>query len=104
VTGQSGTTTVTVTAAPPPPPPAAHVAVTPSSVTVPDGQTTTLTAVVEDALGNPITGRPIQWQTDSPAVAMVDSNGVVNAKKVGQATITATVDGVFGTSLVTVVE
>jgi plastocyanin len=45
---------------------------------------------------------PVAWSSDAPAVATVDSAGVVRAVATGTATISATVQGVSGSRLVTV--
>jgi hypothetical protein len=53
-------------------------------------QTRTLTAIVTDAVGRTISGAPVSWSSNAPAVATVDASGVVTAVSSGMATITAT--------------
>lgn len=59
------------------------------------GQNTTLTASVSSSIS------PV-YKTNKKSVAIVDSNGTITAMKNGTATITATVDGVSSTCIVTV--
>jgi alpha-tubulin suppressor-like RCC1 family protein len=54
------------------------------------------TATVLSTVGLPIAGRPVTWSTDNPAVATVTTGGQVFAVTEGDATITATVEGVSG--------
>ncbi|WP_168735666.1 S-layer homology domain-containing protein [Cohnella fermenti] len=100
----TATTEVTVEAAstttptdPPVDPPATvevtGVAVTPTELTLTEGDRSSLTAVVapEEA-----TNKAVSWSTSDSSVAEVDENGVVTAEKEGHATITATTqDGSF---------
>src|SRR5262249_40914334 len=59
--------------------------------------------VAKDAQGNPLPGRPVVWSSSAPAVATVNAtSGVVVGVSTGPVTITATVQGVAGTSAVTV--
>ena len=95
--GQSGTAAVTVGLVP-----VATVVVTTSQSTLTVGQTTTLVATAMDAAGQPVTGRPVTWTSSSPAVASVSGAGVVTALSVGSAVITATIDGVPGSTTVIV--
>jgi uncharacterized protein YjdB len=87
--------------------PVASVDVTPAnpSLSAPISETVTLTATPKDAGGNTLTmsGRTLTWSSDNTSVATVDpSTGVVTAVAQGTATITATVDGVPGSTIVTV--
>src|SRR2546422_413975 len=96
--GKAGTAAVTVT-----PIPVATVAVAPPTASIVVGATVQLSATPQDAVGNPLTGRTITWQSGNAAVASVDSNGVVTGKAVGgPVTITATSEGKSGTAAVTV--
>ena len=54
------------------------------------GDTTTLTATVTDANGNEIANAPVAWATSDGSVATVNSDGLVTAVGVGQASATAT--------------
>ena len=80
----------------------ASVAVTPSPVTMLAGQSTQLAASARDAAGAVIGGKTFVWSSSNTAVATVASDGTVKAVGAGSATITATADGVSGTSAVTV--
>jgi PKD repeat protein len=80
---------------------AASVEVTPASGTVPAGGTLQLTATVRDQAGNVI-GRPVTWTSSNDQVATVSGSGLVVAASAGSATMTATADGVNGSSAITV--
>jgi len=82
-------------------PEATTVTVTPGSVTLAPGATTTLNVTVTPADMN---AKGVSWTSDNASVASVDSNGVVTAGTTeGTATITATAnDGTTGTCTVTV--
>ncbi len=95
--GKTGSTSVTVT-----PIPVNTVVVTPGTVTVNPGGAFQLTAVTNDVGGNPLTGRPIAWSSGTPSVATVSGTGIVTSVAIGTATITATSEGKFGTSQMTV--
>lgn len=68
------------------------------------GETVQMTATALDGDGNTISGATVAWTTSDALVANVDANGVVTATGNGTATITATVDGVAGTSSATVTQ
>ena len=95
--GKSGTTSVTVTIVP-----AASVTVNPGTLSLNVAQTGTLTAVVMDASGNVLGGRPVTWSSSSPLVASVSTFGVVTGLIPGTTTITATSGSASGTASVTV--
>jgi len=95
--GKSGTASVTVTLVP-----VATVSVTPDHLLLRLGTAGQLTATPRDSAGNPLSGRAITWGSDTPGVATVDGTGLVTAKGVGTATITATSEGKSGTASVTV--
>jgi len=94
--GVDGTATITVDAS------VQKVVVTPAADTILVGETTQLTAEPQDANGNPLPNRPVTWATSDPTVATVDGNGLVTGVGAGVATITATSEGVPGTSTITV--
>ncbi|OLC29732.1 MAG: hypothetical protein AUH31_06195 [Armatimonadetes bacterium 13_1_40CM_64_14] len=94
--GKTGSATVTVTAVP-----VATVTVSPAALGILVGGTGQLTATPKDAAGNPLSGRAISWTTSAPLVATV-SAGVVTGGAVGTATITATSEGMSGTSTIAV--
>ena len=85
-----------------PPVPVASVDVTPPSASVDVGQTVQLTATPRDASGNPL-ARAVSWTSSNTAVATVNSSGLVAGKTAGTATITATSEGMSGSSAITVV-
>ncbi len=82
--------------------PVATVEVSPQSPTVVVGTTLQLTANTLDGGGEPLTGRAITWASDAPQYATVSPSGLVTGVAVGSATISATSEGVKGTSSVTV--
>jgi uncharacterized protein YjdB len=87
--------------------PVATVEVTPAnpSLSAAISETVSLTATPKDGSGNTLSmsGRTVTWSSDTPSAATVDpSTGVVTAVAQGTATITATVDGVPGSTIVTV--
>src|SRR5207247_2031447 len=86
--GQSGTSGVTVTFVP-----VASVTVNPASASVQVGQTVQLSATPRDANGNALPGRTVTWASTNTTVATVNGQGLVTAKVVGSATITATSEG-----------
>jgi uncharacterized protein YjdB len=67
--------------------PATGVTVTPASATVNVGATTTLTATVAPATA---TNKTVTWSSSNPAIATVNSSGVVTGVASGTALITAT--------------
>ncbi len=63
-----------------------EITIDPSSATLEVGQTITLVPVFDPS---DILNQSVSWSTSDPAVAKVDSEGVVTGHAVGQATITA---------------
>ncbi|MGQ0647330.1 MAG: beta strand repeat-containing protein [Gemmatimonadaceae bacterium] len=82
--------------------PVSQVRIEPATVSVQAGATVTLRADPVDATGGSVTDRPVIWATSASTVATVTSTGVVTGITPGAATISATVDGVSGTAVVTV--
>jgi uncharacterized protein YjdB len=95
--GRSAIAPVTVSALPP-----ALVRVIPTAATVFVGAATQLRAEVRDAGGGLVTGQAITWSSGTPAVASVNSSGVVTGVLPGNAVITARAAGLSGTAVVTV--
>ncbi|HET6679607.1 MAG TPA: Ig-like domain-containing protein [Gemmatimonadaceae bacterium] len=95
--GKSAVVAVSVAARP-----VTLVRVTPSTASVQTGRTVTLAAEGLDASGAAVPGRQVTWSTGRPSVATVSTAGVVTGVSSGQATITATIDGIEGTSVVSV--
>src|SRR2546427_156851 len=66
--------------------PVASLTVTPDAVALLAPGTVQLSAVVRDANGKVLAGRPITWASDNAAVATVDGNGMVSGIGEGVAT------------------
>jgi trimeric autotransporter adhesin len=64
--------------------------------------TVQLGLTVRDQTGTALTGRPVTWRSSDDTIAFVSSTGLVVGLRAGAATITATVEGVSGSTLVTV--
>jgi uncharacterized protein YjdB len=62
-----------------------------------------LDAEARDEAGNDLPDRSVTWSSTDESVARVSSNGTVTGEAEGEATITATSEGVSGTAEVTVV-
>lgn len=88
----------------PPAPTVASVAITPLTPSIPVGQTQQLTATARSSTGSTVSGLTVSWSTSAPNVATVSSSGLVTGVAPGQAAITATVDGVANSTVVTVTE
>jgi len=97
IDGVSGFATVTVR-----PREVTTVQVTPSSPTIAVNATVQLEPTARDANGAQLTGRPVTWRSSQETVAFVSSTGLVVGLRAGTATITATVEGVSGSTVVTV--
>jgi len=95
---KQGQATVTIT-----PPPVATVTVAPSSASIPVGGTQQLTATTLDASGATLTGRAITWASSDTTKATVSGTGLVTAKAVGSASVTATSEGKSGSATVSVI-
>ncbi|HEU4720039.1 MAG TPA: Ig-like domain-containing protein, partial [Gemmatimonadaceae bacterium] len=78
-----------------------RVSVTPSTISMASGDKQTLAASAQDASGTVLTGKTVVWASSNTQVATVAS-GEVTALGSGTANITATVEGVSGTAVVTV--
>jgi uncharacterized protein YjdB len=107
--GVSGTATVTVNQAPPAVA-VARVKITPTSLTLRDDQTRTLSAQVLDSRGHVIPGRSVTWTTSgSDAVRVTSTSGLSVTLKgsgdgFGITLLTATCEGVSDTIVVTFME
>src|SRR5205085_1681139 len=80
----------------------ASVDVSPATASLTPGQTIQLTATPKDPAGNPLSGRAVTWASSDTGIARVSATGLVTAKALGSATITATSEGKSGTAAVTV--
>jgi uncharacterized protein YjdB len=67
------------------------------------GQRIQATATPLDASGNPLPGRPVAWQSSNPAVATVNSQGLISGIAAGTTTISAVSDGRVASQALTVV-
>jgi uncharacterized protein YjdB len=97
VEGKVGVATVTVSVVP-----VKSVAVTPPTGDIVVAQTLQLTAAPRDSAGGALAGRVVTWRSSNDAIATVSSSGLVVAFAAGNATITATSEGVNGTAAVRV--
>ncbi|HEU0077423.1 MAG TPA: Ig-like domain-containing protein, partial [Longimicrobiaceae bacterium] len=82
--------------------PSATIEVTPAAVSLYVGWTRQLAATVTDLFGNvgDGRGRALTWSSSDPRVATVSASGLVTATGGGEATVTATRDGVAGSARV----
>jgi uncharacterized protein YjdB len=97
VEGVTGSATITVTR-----PAVASVAVTPQGASVLLGGLVPLSATALDAQGAPLADRVITWSSADEGIAFVSATGQVVGVRRGSVLVTATVEGVRGTTLVTV--
>jgi trimeric autotransporter adhesin len=67
------------------------------------GTTLALQSQITDAFGNVLTGRPISYTSEAPAIATVSATGVVSAIAPGDARIVATSEGKTGAATVRVI-
>ena len=85
-------------------PSVSSITVTLANGTIDDGTSTTASAVLRDASGATLTGRPVTWTSSDPGVASVSSSGVVTSLFPGTTVIRATSGAVSGTATLTVRE
>jgi acid phosphatase type 7 len=79
-----------------------RVVVSPASASTAIGGTVRLTAQALDKRNEPVADVTFSWSSSAPGVATVSSSGLVSGTSAGTATISATVNGVSGTSALTV--
>lgn len=84
------------------PAPVASITVSASATSVFVGSTISVTALLRDANGNALVGRTVSWASTNASVATVSSFGVVSGVAAGSATITATSEGVSGSTTIIV--
>lgn len=94
--GVSGTATATVMQS------VASVVTMPDSTMLEVGDTTRLSADVDDANGYAVVGALVDWESSAPGVAAVDTAGLVTGVSVGTAYISATSAGLSDTTPATV--
>ncbi|HMH83660.1 MAG TPA: Ig-like domain-containing protein [Gemmatimonadales bacterium] len=105
----SGTSTVTQPTPQPSQPgspnrmPVASVVVSPATATKNEGTLLQMTATLKDQNGSMLSGRETSWSSSDSNIATVSSGGIVSAKQQGIVTITATSEGLSGSSTFTVV-
>ena len=80
----------------------ASVSVTPAAQTIALSATQQYTATARDADGNSISGKSFTWESSAPGTASVDNAGLAAALAAGVTTISATTDGITGTTTLTV--
>ena len=85
-------------------PEVATVEVTPSEATIEEGQARQLEAVAKAADGMSVPDVSFTWTSSDVSVATIDTSGLVMGVSTGEATITAAMDGVSGTGMLTVTE
>lgn len=79
------------------------VQVSPNPANVPKGTTLQLTVVLKDVSGNVLnTSRPLNFSTNSSAVATVSAAGIVTGVNTGTTNINVSINGVSGSTAVTV--
>ena len=82
----------------------ATISIAPPSAALAVGSTHLLTAIPRNPSGDPRTDIALTWTSQNPAIATVDSAGMVRALKPGNAVIRAAGDGVTGETNITVVK
>jgi hypothetical protein len=83
--------------------PVASVRIVPDTATLAVGDTTALTAVARDAIGNVLAGRSVSWSFDHNLVAELSHFGdliIIRAIAPGTSFVTATVEGMQGSARV----
>lgn len=98
IDGRTAAAPVTVRATP-----VASVTVSPAAQVLILNDVVDFFAVPRDASGGELTGRTTVWASSDDRIAVVSSTGRVRALAVGLVDITATVDGVVGSSRVNVI-
>ena len=92
---KSGSTAIVVAV------PGTQVVVEPAAASVDVGATLQLKATVIDASGNALSW-PVTFSSQNPAAATVSPSGLVTGVALGEATIVAAAEGVFGAARITV--
>lgn len=95
--GKSGTTAVTVSNFA-----VGSVSVQPQNNSIDQGSSVQLSVTVKDVNGSVVTNRVVTWTSSNTSVATVSQAGLVTGVSAGTATITATSEGVAGSTGVTV--
>ena len=95
---------ITVVEPPPPPPMVATVTVSPTDPSIEEGQTQQFEAMAMTDDGMAIPDAIITWMSSDDGVVTIDADGLATGVSAGEATITATADGISGTTMLTVTE
>jgi hypothetical protein len=82
--------------------PVASVGVAPATPSINVGATVALTATPRDAAAASLPNRAVTWASNATGTATVDGSGVVTGVAAGTATISATSEGISGSTIVTV--
>ena len=99
IDGAAGNASITVAL-----PPVATIAITPTTLSVVEGDTSRLRTVLTVAGGTVVTGRTVTWSSATPANATVSSAGLVTGILPGTAVITATSEGKSANTTVTITQ
>ncbi|HUQ47086.1 MAG TPA: SGNH/GDSL hydrolase family protein [Gemmatimonadaceae bacterium] len=79
------------------------VAVSPATPSFEVGETGAFSTLLKDEDGVQLAGRAVAWSSSAPEILEIDAtSGAAQAKSPGQATVTATVEGKLGSTLVSV--
>jgi alpha-tubulin suppressor-like RCC1 family protein len=84
------------------PPAVAAIEISPANPTIELNATLKLEAIVFDADGAELVGHGAVWSSSDPAIVSVNEYANIIGRDIGVATITATIDGVSGSTIVTV--
>lgn len=84
------------------PQPVVSITVAPSPATVPIYRSLTLSATLYDRRHKVLTGRTVTWASSNEPIASVSAAGVVSGIELGNAQISATSEGITGTTALTV--
>ena len=95
--GKTGTATVVVT-----PVPVARVTITPADPNVTVGATLQMGFSAQAENAEDLSGRTVSWSSGAPDVASISPAGILTALAPGNTVLFATVEGVVGTTTVTV--
>ncbi|HEY7569236.1 MAG TPA: Ig-like domain-containing protein, partial [Gemmatimonadaceae bacterium] len=85
-----------------PPGAVATVTLIPAAASVKIGDSLQLATILEDAIRNVATDRPVTWTSSAPSVATVSANGRVTGVSAGSAVIEATSEQKVGSANITV--
>jgi hypothetical protein len=81
----------------------ARVRIEPTDAEVELRTTIELEATLSDVSGNPLVGLTIYWASEEPSIADVSASGVVRGNSLGTTRISASAEGLYAISTVTVV-